>query len=326
MWKTGHSLIKSKMKETQAPLAGEMSGHIFFADEYYGFDDALYAAIRLIAASARLGKSVTELKSAMPAMLNTPELRFQVDESRKFAAIEEVKQRLAGHRRRRQRHRRRARDHARRLVAAARLEHAGRARRARRELHAGRPRPPARADRRAARSLGPRARAAGGALSPGAAGLDRELGAFRPRSTPGSPAAAGGCGGTRRRCSRRARPGATRCSSPIPARARRSPGSCRRWRRSARAAATPPPDGLHTLYVSPLKALAHDVQRNLVDPGRGDRPADPDRDPQRRHAVRPQEAPARPPAACPADHARNRSRCCSAIPTASSCSPGSSAW
>ncbi len=95
MWKTGHSLIKSKMKEIHAPLAGEMSGHVFFADEYYGYDDALYAAIRLIAASARLGKSVTELRSAMPAMLNTPELRFQVDESRKFQAIEEVKQRLA---------------------------------------------------------------------------------------------------------------------------------------------------------------------------------------------------------------------------------------
>ena len=95
MWKTGHSLIKSKMKETHAPLAGEMSGHIFFADTYYGYDDALYGAVRLIAASARLAKSVTELRSAMPEMLNTPELRFQVDESRKFAAIEEVKQRLA---------------------------------------------------------------------------------------------------------------------------------------------------------------------------------------------------------------------------------------
>ncbi|MEO6153147.1 MAG: phosphomannomutase/phosphoglucomutase [Croceibacterium sp.] len=96
MWKTGHSLIKSKMKETHAPLAGEMSGHVFFADEYYGFDDALYAAVRLIAASARLGKTVTELKSAIPPMVNTPELRFQVDESRKFAAIDEVKQRLEG--------------------------------------------------------------------------------------------------------------------------------------------------------------------------------------------------------------------------------------
>jgi len=95
MWKTGHSLIKSKMKETGAPLAGEMSGHVFFADDYYGYDDALYAGVRLIAASARLGRSVTELRSAMPAMVNTPEMRFQVDETRKFAAIDEVKARLA---------------------------------------------------------------------------------------------------------------------------------------------------------------------------------------------------------------------------------------
>jgi len=95
MWKTGHSLIKSKMKETGAPLAGEMSGHVFFADTYYGYDDALYAGVRLIAAAARLGKSVTQLRGEMPAMLNTPELRFQVDESRKFAAIAEVKERMA---------------------------------------------------------------------------------------------------------------------------------------------------------------------------------------------------------------------------------------
>ncbi|MGX7893954.1 phosphoglucomutase/phosphomannomutase PgmG [Tsuneonella sp. HG222] len=96
MWNTGHSLIKSKMKETHAPLAGEMSGHVFFADTYYGYDDALYAAIRLMAASQRLGRSVTELRGAMPNLLNTPELRFQVDESRKFAAIDEVKARLSG--------------------------------------------------------------------------------------------------------------------------------------------------------------------------------------------------------------------------------------
>lgn len=96
MWKTGHSLIKSKMKETGSPLAGEMSGHVFFADSYYGYDDALYAALRLVAASARLGRSVTELRGAMPALVNTPELRFQVDESRKFAVIDEVKARLAG--------------------------------------------------------------------------------------------------------------------------------------------------------------------------------------------------------------------------------------
>ncbi|WP_370190455.1 phosphoglucomutase/phosphomannomutase PgmG [Qipengyuania sp.] len=95
MWKTGHSLIKSKMKETGSPLAGEMSGHVFFADDYYGFDDALYAGVRLIAASARLGKSVTDLRGAMPPMVNTPEMRFQVDESRKFAAIEEIAARVA---------------------------------------------------------------------------------------------------------------------------------------------------------------------------------------------------------------------------------------
>ncbi len=95
MWKTGHSLIKSKMKETHAPLAGEMSGHVFFAHQYYGFDDALYAAIRLIAASVRLGKSVTQLRGEMPPLVNTPELRFQVDEARKFAVVDEVKARLA---------------------------------------------------------------------------------------------------------------------------------------------------------------------------------------------------------------------------------------
>ncbi|AWW73084.1 phosphomannomutase [Erythrobacter sp. KY5] len=94
MWKTGHSLIKSKMKETGSPLAGEMSGHVFFADTYYGFDDALYAGVRLIAASARLGKSVTELRGSIPDMLNTPEMRFQVDEARKFPAMAEISERL----------------------------------------------------------------------------------------------------------------------------------------------------------------------------------------------------------------------------------------
>jgi phosphomannomutase len=82
------------MKETGSPLAGEMSGHVFFKHQYYGFDDALYAAIRLIRAATSLGKSVTELRGAMPAMVNTPEMRFQVDESRKFAVIDEVLARL----------------------------------------------------------------------------------------------------------------------------------------------------------------------------------------------------------------------------------------
>ncbi|HWV60400.1 MAG TPA: phosphomannomutase/phosphoglucomutase [Sphingopyxis sp.] len=95
MWKTGHSLIKAKMKETGSPLAGEMSGHIFFADRYYGYDDAPYAAVRLIEAATKLGKSVTQLRSEMPAMVNTPEMRFQVDESRKFAIVDEVLDRLA---------------------------------------------------------------------------------------------------------------------------------------------------------------------------------------------------------------------------------------
>ena len=94
MWKTGHSLIKSKMKETHAPLAGEMSGHIFFAQDYYGFDDALYAAVRLLRAVRALGGSLTALKTAMPAMVNTPEMRFQVSEDRKFAVVREVLDRV----------------------------------------------------------------------------------------------------------------------------------------------------------------------------------------------------------------------------------------
>ena len=96
MWKTGHSLIKSKMKETGAPLAGEMSGHIFFKHRWYGFDDALYAAVRLIEAVAQSGKSLTEIMDEMPKSVATPEMRFPVDESRKFAVVAEVLHRLAG--------------------------------------------------------------------------------------------------------------------------------------------------------------------------------------------------------------------------------------
>jgi len=82
------------MKETNSPLAGEMSGHIFFAHDYYGFDDAQYAAIRLIRAVRLLGGSLTALRDKMPEMVNTPEMRFQVDESRKFAVVDEVLDRL----------------------------------------------------------------------------------------------------------------------------------------------------------------------------------------------------------------------------------------
>jgi phosphomannomutase len=96
MWKTGHSLIKSKMKETGAPLAGEMSGHIFFKHRWYGFDDALYAAVRLIEAVSESGRSLTEIMDSMPISVATPELRFQVDEARKFEIVDEVRKRLSG--------------------------------------------------------------------------------------------------------------------------------------------------------------------------------------------------------------------------------------
>ncbi len=94
MWKSGHSHMKTRLRESGALLAGEMSGHIFLADDWYGFDDGIYAAIRLIAAAARLGETIVDLRSAMPETIATPELRFAVDEARKFAAVDEVKARL----------------------------------------------------------------------------------------------------------------------------------------------------------------------------------------------------------------------------------------
>jgi phosphomannomutase len=95
MWKTGHSLIKAKMAETKAPLAGEMSGHIFFADKWYGFDDAPYSAIRLLGIVARAGESLAQMRDALPKVINTPELRFDCPDERKFGVIQEVKGRLA---------------------------------------------------------------------------------------------------------------------------------------------------------------------------------------------------------------------------------------
>ena len=94
MWRTGHSLIKAKMAEVGAPLAGEMSGHIFFADKWYGFDDALYAAIRLLGIVARMTVPLSTVRNALPHVLNTPELRFDCADTRKFAVIEEVAARL----------------------------------------------------------------------------------------------------------------------------------------------------------------------------------------------------------------------------------------
>jgi phosphomannomutase len=94
MWRTGHSLIKAKMAELGAPLAGEMSGHIFFADKWYGFDDALYAAIRLLGIVARMDGKLSAVRNALPHVVNTPELRFDCDDVRKFAVIEQVAERL----------------------------------------------------------------------------------------------------------------------------------------------------------------------------------------------------------------------------------------
>jgi phosphomannomutase len=94
MWKTGHSLIKSKMAETGAPLAGEMSGHIFYNDKWYGFDDALYAAVRVLGVIARMGETVGQFRASLPVVVNTPELRFDCAEDRKFAVVTEVAERL----------------------------------------------------------------------------------------------------------------------------------------------------------------------------------------------------------------------------------------
>ncbi len=94
MWKAGHSHIKNKMAETGAPLAGEMSAHIFFKDRYYGYDDALYAAVRLLTTLNRSGDSLADVFDSLPKMVNTPELRLDCPEDRKFAVIDEVRARL----------------------------------------------------------------------------------------------------------------------------------------------------------------------------------------------------------------------------------------
>ena len=94
MWRTGHSVIKAKMAETSAPLAGEMSGHIFFADRYFGFDDALYAAVRILGIVSRAEKSLAEMRDSLPQVMNTPELRFPCSEERKFVVVKEATERL----------------------------------------------------------------------------------------------------------------------------------------------------------------------------------------------------------------------------------------
>jgi phosphomannomutase len=94
MTATGHSPIKAKLAETGAPLAGEMSGHIFYADGYYGFDDAVYVAVRLLGILGRSSESLAALRDRLPHVVNTPELRFPCADARKFEVVREVGERL----------------------------------------------------------------------------------------------------------------------------------------------------------------------------------------------------------------------------------------
>jgi phosphomannomutase/phosphoglucomutase len=96
MWKTGHSLIKAKMKEEGALLAGEMSGHMFFADNYYGFDDALFAGARLLEFVSKSKGCLSEAVNELPTYFSSPEIRVDCPESEKFAAVQKLRKRLEG--------------------------------------------------------------------------------------------------------------------------------------------------------------------------------------------------------------------------------------
>jgi phosphomannomutase/phosphomannomutase/phosphoglucomutase len=87
MWKTGHSLIKNKIKEEKAPFGGELSGHIFFADRNYGFDDALYAGLRLIEILSQTGRTLGDLLEGVPPSFNTPEIRLDTTEDKKLKIV-----------------------------------------------------------------------------------------------------------------------------------------------------------------------------------------------------------------------------------------------
>tara|TARA_B110000116_G_C16430462_1_gene400263 strand:- start:89 stop:616 length:528 start_codon:yes stop_codon:yes gene_type:complete len=95
MYRTGHSPIKEKMKEVNSPLSGEMSGHVCYSDDFYGYDDAMYVALRLLRILSNEKKSLNDLMSVYPKTVATPETRFDVLESRKFQIIDEIKDRLS---------------------------------------------------------------------------------------------------------------------------------------------------------------------------------------------------------------------------------------
>jgi phosphomannomutase / phosphoglucomutase len=97
MWKTGHSLIKSKLKEEKAALAGEMSGHMFFADRYYGFDDAIYASFRLLEIINREGRGLAEILSDLPKSAFTPEIRLECPDDRKFDIVRKAAEYFRAH-------------------------------------------------------------------------------------------------------------------------------------------------------------------------------------------------------------------------------------
>jgi len=97
MWKTGHSLIKSKMKESKALLAGEMSGHMFFADRYFGYDDAIYASCRLLEILSKTGKSLQELLRDVPQSYTTPEIRVECPDHKKFELVDRLRDEFRTH-------------------------------------------------------------------------------------------------------------------------------------------------------------------------------------------------------------------------------------
>jgi Phosphomannomutase len=96
MWKTGHSLVKEKIKVEKAPFGGEMSGHIFFADRNYGYDDAPYAALRLVEILAKTGKTIPQLLEGLPTAFNTPEIRIDTTEEKKVLIVEKMKEAFKG--------------------------------------------------------------------------------------------------------------------------------------------------------------------------------------------------------------------------------------
>jgi len=163
MWKVGHSLIKARMKQIGAALAGEMSGHLFFAHRWLGFDDAIYAGARLLELLSRGDRTLRELADELPVMINTPEIRLDCPDDRKFAVVE------AGHRaaaqrpgrHQRDRRRRRARRVLRRLGPGPRVEHAARPRHALRGCQLRAPRRDPRGDRGSPRRRGAVAATAG---------------------------------------------------------------------------------------------------------------------------------------------------------------------